>query len=815
MPVDPPPSMQSLLLLPWDASVRAALDALPVVAFTAGADGTLSWISHRCYELTGVDPAEGIAAAWPAVIHPDDREAVLGRWQRAFATGERYEATLRARMRDGAYRWFLASAELAREAGRAGAAWFGTAIEVTARRTAELAIEASEREYRALADAMPQIVWASTGERNDYLNAQWYRYSGSDPSEASQAGWSAALHPDDVAPVLARWKRSVATNEPFEIEHRLRRADGVYRWFLGRGTPFVDENETVVKWFGTCTDIDDRRRRERAERFVFDAVVLLAKARDTTEMYKLVTVRAVESVATYCVVDLLRDNGRLERVAWTHADSTRENELAEIVNYTPQLDRAESPVARALGRDRATFVPVFDDAWARRTAVNDDHYRFLRHLRTASLITVPLEAYGRDIGAITFCFADTDERYNEVDVAAFGDVGRRIGTAIENARASQHDRTVASRFQRAALPKTLPSIEGLTLDAVYQTAAGDAGVGGDWYDAVATDDGYVALSIGDVAGHDLESAVGMIGARQAIRTGTLFGHTPHDVLQTVNAAMAGEVAGRYVTAFVASLELATGRLRYASAGHPPALLRRADGHVEALVSRAPPLGLFGNGERYVEDAITLRPGDVLVLYTDGLIESQRDVVAGEEALAETIAAEAFAHTPSPAVYLRDRMLHAPGRDDVAILVVGFARPERWAFEAADAVSAQGARVAFSRYIARTCTADADVVACELIFGELIGNVVRHAPGSLEIVLEWRDDRAVLHVYDRGPGLTWSAPALPDTFAEGGRGLYIVAQLAHALQVEPAAGRGTHVAVTLPVERRAAGGGAQEPGTAPG
>ena len=801
MAVDPAPPHTPTLAPPWGNSTRATLDELPVVAFTTDPAGTVTWVTRRWYEITGVDRSEPPDAAWLRVLHDDDRATAFALWKRARATGERFEATVRARMRDGTYRWFLSSADPVRAPDETIAYFFGTAIEITARRTAELEMEANAAEYRALADAMPQIVWTSTMGTNDYLNAQWFRYTGIDPSETGNRSWFEALHPSDVDATLSHWKRCVATGAPFEIEYRLRRADGLYRWFLGRGTPFRDEDGTVVKWFGTCTDIDDLRRHERAERFVSDAMEELARARDVAESCRRVTARAVRSIATYCVVDLIRENGRLERVAWAHADSAREAEFAEIVNYPPRSDRPESPVSRALGRDRAAFVPHFDDAWKRKTAINDDHYRFLQRMRASSLISVPLEAYGHDIGAITFCYAATDERYSSVDLAAFGDVGRRLGTAIHNAESAQHDRSVASRFQRAAMPKSLPSVPRVTFDAVYHAAAGDEKVGGDWYDAVTTNDGHVAISIGDVAGHDLESAVSMIGIRHAIRTAMLLSRAPHDVLETVNAAIASDVASRFVTVFVASLELATGVVRYASAGHPPPLVRRANGRVEMLVSEAPPLGVYGDGERYEERTVTLAAGDVLVLYTDGLIESDHDIVAGETALLARVAEEAFALTPSPAIYLRDRLLHGKNHDDVAILIAGFELPDRWVFEAVDAASAQGARVAFSRYIARTASPDSDFVGCEIIFGELIGNVVRHAPGPVEIILQWNADRATLHVYDRGPGFPYRGASLPETYSEGGRGIFIVNQLGRDVRIENLTDRGTHVAVELPVRAR--------------
>lgn len=123
-----------------------------------------------------------------------------------------------------------------------------------------------ERQLRALADAIPLIVWTSdpNGEL-DYYNRQWEIYTGLTAEETRGWGWAPVLHPDDLQPCIDRWTQAFITGEPYEIEYRFKRAsDGTYRWHLGRATPFKDQTGAIVKWFGTGTDIDDQiRDKER------------------------------------------------------------------------------------------------------------------------------------------------------------------------------------------------------------------------------------------------------------------------------------------------------------------------------------------------------------------------------------------------------------------------------------------------------------------------------------------------------------------------------------------------------------------------
>ena len=150
------------------------------------------------------------------------------------------------------------------------------------RRRAEEALRESEQRWRSLTEALPQLVWGARPDGEcDYFSAQWTNYSGVKQIDLLGWRWMDALHPDDREPTRQFWTESVAGRQPYDVEYRIRRSDGTYGWFKTRGTPIRDSDGTIVKWFGTCTDITDRKRAEQALK---DQELELRQARDLLEI---------------------------------------------------------------------------------------------------------------------------------------------------------------------------------------------------------------------------------------------------------------------------------------------------------------------------------------------------------------------------------------------------------------------------------------------------------------------------------------------------------------------------------------------------
>jgi anti-sigma regulatory factor (Ser/Thr protein kinase) len=354
-------------------------------------------------------------------------------------------------------------------------------------------------------------------------------------------------------------------------------------------------------------------------------------------------------------------------------------------------------------------------------------------------------------------------------------------------------------FQNVALPKRLPTVPGLTFDAMYEAAGKDALVGGDWYDAFRLPDGRVVVSVGDVIGNGIDAAVTMAAARQAIRGAAQVFPEPAAVLDAADRALRSEQPDRIVTAFLGVLDPLTLVFTYSSAGHPPPMLRHPDGTITELMATDLPLGLRNEGAAS-ENATTVLPQDaLLVLYTDGLTESTRDILAGEQKLRETLAREDIRCAASPATAILQAVLDV-ATDDVAILTLAIGtsteRVTRWSFRGDDVQSAARIRRDLARTLRSADAADADVADAELVFGELLGNAVRHTGGHVEAALDLTGDDPVLHVLDRGPGFTFHARLPNDDMSESGRGLFIAKALAREVSVVERPDGGSHARVVL-------------------
>ncbi len=368
----------------------------------------------------------------------------------------------------------------------------------------------------------------------------------------------------------------------------------------------------------------------------------------------------------------------------------------------------------------------------------------------------------------------------------------------------EHERHIAQRFQEAALPRALPEVSGLTFSAVYSPATNEARVGGDWYDAARLPDGRVVFSIGDVCGFGLDAAVAMANVRQVVRGVAHIHPDPAMMLDAADRTLHAEDSERIVTAFVAVFDPVTSLLTYACAGHPRPLLRTSDGTVTELRAFGLPLGLPMRSDPRTTESIVLPSDALLVLYTDGLTEASHDLLGGEACLWAVLENGAILGAANVAQAITAAVVPAESNDDVAILTIRTAAEPvgadlllRWSLDSSDSVAARRIRIAYATELERRGISQDNLNASELVFAELVGNVVRYASGAVDIALDWAGPSPVLHVLDRGPGFRYF-PKLPnDLLSESGRGLFIVSSLAEEFVVTERAGGGSHARAILP------------------
>jgi PAS domain S-box-containing protein len=247
--------------------LRLVIDTIPTLVWSCRPDGAFDYVSRRWSEYTGISAQDALGSGWMAAYHPDD----IGKHQEkrlaSLVSGEPVINEVRLRRADGQYRWHLIHGVPLRDASGNIVKWYGAAADIEDRKIAEQERERlrqlerqAQRELQVTIDTIPALV--ARYRRNgspEFVNQTWRTYTG-----RSQDSSRGAVHPDDLPKLDAAWRAHLATGKPFDIEHRLRRADGEYRWFFFRRVPLRDENGQVIRWYGAAHDIDDQKRAERA-----------------------------------------------------------------------------------------------------------------------------------------------------------------------------------------------------------------------------------------------------------------------------------------------------------------------------------------------------------------------------------------------------------------------------------------------------------------------------------------------------------------------------------------------------------------------
>jgi PAS domain S-box-containing protein len=302
-----------------EREARQLADTMPHIVWTANGEGEIEYFNGRWYEYTGLSPDASLAAIdWRSAVHPDDRGRLLELRDPAVAEGQGFQADVRLRDREGNYRWHMVrSVPVCDESGRV-VRRFGTASDIDDRRRAEEALRAGEQRFRFLAESIPHLVWTCGPDGVvDYASPRLLAYLGIALDRALLPIWTESLHPQDRAQTVAAWERSVREGTEYHVEHRLRGADGDYRWFLGHALPQRDDAGRLAGWYGTCTDIDSRwRGQQEIERLNRD---LRARIDELETLFETIPIAIAIAEDNRCA--RIRANPAMERLLETPSGS--------------------------------------------------------------------------------------------------------------------------------------------------------------------------------------------------------------------------------------------------------------------------------------------------------------------------------------------------------------------------------------------------------------------------------------------------------------------------------------------------------------
>jgi PAS domain S-box-containing protein len=246
-----------------ERNLQLIIDTIPAMAWSARADGSADFFSQHYLDYVGLSLEQAKDWGWTAAIHPEDLEALVATWKRLTASEQAGEAEARLRRFDGAYRWFLFRASPLRDESGKIVKWYGANLDIEDRKRGEEDLRARELSWRQIVDNIPGLV-ATTGGMGEveFLNRQTLEYFGKTSEELKDWALIDSVHPDDLPRVVQARIKSIETGQIYDVEHRCRRADGIYRWFQVRGLPVRNAEGTITAWYLLLTDIDDRKKAE-------------------------------------------------------------------------------------------------------------------------------------------------------------------------------------------------------------------------------------------------------------------------------------------------------------------------------------------------------------------------------------------------------------------------------------------------------------------------------------------------------------------------------------------------------------------------
>ncbi|MDQ6836334.1 MAG: SpoIIE family protein phosphatase [Actinomycetota bacterium] len=407
------------------------------------------------------------------------------------------------------------------------------------------------------------------------------------------------------------------TPEPLLI-HSVHRATGEARWELLKAAVLRDTRGQPSIAVTVIEDLTAVKTAEVHMRLLSESGRIFASSLDPEQTLRNVAEVAVPDLADWCIVDLLDPQGRPHHVASAHRDPERRT----LVEALRQADRDELDGDSIVGQVISTGdARLLADGTDERLGAlgHSAHGRQGPELAIRSAIVAPMRIRARTIGVMTFGTSESRRELRDEDLDVAVQLAGRAAVALENSRLQATLTGISDTLQQSLLPRALPKIPGWEIAALYRPAGRDQRieVGGDFYEVIPTDSAALAL-IGDVTGHGVTAAALTASMRAGARFASRLEPHPAAILERLDEELRQRTGTTLCTALCA--RLAEGEMVLSSAGHPPALLADQAGQVSEVNSSGPLLGAFADA-RWREESVSVSPGELVLLYTDGVTET--------------------------------------------------------------------------------------------------------------------------------------------------------------------------------------------------
>jgi PAS domain S-box-containing protein len=834
---------------------RGMADHLPLILWQSGAPSR-GWGNEQFFSYFGLPRDGAWPSGWAAVVHPDDRASYLADLNAAIAGRRPFQRQTRVRRADGAWRWIesWANPHLSPEGEYLG--HLGISLDITDRMNAELALRSAAAldafraqllaELRALADpvevqaravelvgrrlGVARVLYLEVDEAAEFGIIRADYHSG----VSSLVGWHRLDQYDPT--VLDRfWAGRVVVVDDVSTDERLTPGERVVAGAFSIGAyvlvPLVRQGRTAAallvhhtqphRWtdeeLALVCDISEhtwtaveQARAENALRLRHTRAELVAEILSDLEQQPAVAAQVqqladllVPRFADFATVEASACQERLLGVA--HRDPTQVEPLRRLLDFH-MADGAEQYPAHWAGAGERHLARAMPPApRARYSAANSLVGELLDRLTHQSHMVVPIRLGGAGTGVLTVGLTDPSRSpFTQEDLAFLEETAQRVGVVLSAAWLRQEEHDISVRLQQALLPDELIRHPVIMIEARYHAASAVLDVGGDWYDTFAWPDGQVGIMVGDVVGHNLDSAAAMGRLRAA--TAALAARaepSPAALIDALDEFARGPNGTEFATAVCVTVDPATGRLAYSTAGHPPVLVLPPGGSpIHLLQAQSVPLCALSVGPR-PEGSVILEPGALVVLYSDGLVERRRGAIeAGIARLEELVCALRDERIDVVADGLVAGMAADSSPDDDVVVVCFRYTPAVSVFRRvlpARAEALAGLRAGLRGWLESLGLTSAGQYPLLLGIGEACTNALEHgyvgtSCGDIEVEVTHHGDHLTAKVRDHG---TWRPQVRPE--AERGHGTHIMRSVAHAFSRHSDAD-GTTVTLTFPVTR---------------
>jgi hypothetical protein len=454
-----------------------------------------------------------------------------------------------------------------------------------------------------------------------------------------------------------------------ELLMRTVNAHGESRWIRIKAAPLFDENGEVEAAVNVSEDVTDVKEAELFQRLLADAGAALAASLDYEHTLQQVAEMAVPDFADWVGVDLLSPAGDIELVALAHTDPEKVTMGHELRERYPTSMQDEGGTAEVIRTGEPQLVQEIPDELLAQAAVDDDHLRLIRGVGLHSVLVMPLKFGDETLGTMSFVLSN--RRFSDADLVTAHALCRRAVVAIENSRLYTERASIAKTLQDGLLPPTLEPPPGWEVAVLFRAAGSANEVGGDFYDVVRLDDGWISF-IGDVTGKGAAAAAITARARYTMISVAQLTGEASSALSRVNIALT-ELGGLpFCTVACVQFRGAPGHLEIMSAGHPLPYVVGGEG-VTTAGQPGPLLG-FDPDMSWTPQSVDIEPGESIVLYSDGVTDAvgQGRESFGEDRLRDLLH-EAREESAPDLVQRLDRELldfqNSEQRDDIAVLAL--------------------------------------------------------------------------------------------------------------------------------------------------